>query len=534
MLARVKTLVGLLLGWAAIALYIYAGGVALRRMELEHERKTATDYCVKVDALLSGLAPAQRRRFSTLLNTLVGRGMCRAPLCKAQVLPNVQVSFNLATNLDCFVFMQSYQAAFTGTVEKAFSVMPETGDVLAIVNVLECVDVRRGRGAKGRILTGENATSANLTTISLTATVRSDTMQAVERINEASKDQATFMRYYKRCLKGELAGCGSGPRERRRLANAWSAENMSFSVDGLQTPVGEPVMVIDASQIDSYPGTIFQQPDKAPGEPLDGFAALDPATGKISRLKATAAQSSAVAVAAADVDACAGNQRRTRARQRRRLLANGDVVGNYKLSSDPCASPYTDIGAKADCDVALAAIGNSDVTAGTTLGNAKRVRPYGCFIWSSSGKAMYNSNGARCTTDTDALRVCALESLATASSWAYTTAAPCTYLLSVQRGPCEGDYTDISSRYVGLYTAARAVRAARAVPVLMRMRVRHGADDRGRGRADALALALAHAHAHAHALRSVCTPCAPMPAALARPLSLALCPCPMSHPRSRT
>ena len=102
----------------------------------------------------------------------------------------------------------------------------------------------------------------------------------------------------KRCLKGELAGCGSGPRERRRLANAWSAENMSFSVDGLQTPVGEPVMVIDASQIDSYPGTIFQQPDKAPGEPLDGFAALDPATGKISRLKATAAQSSAVAVAA--------------------------------------------------------------------------------------------------------------------------------------------------------------------------------------------------------------------------------------------
>ena len=64
----------------------------------------AADYCVKVDMLLSGMAAGQRRRFATLLNTLVGTGMCRAPSCKPQILPNVAMKYTLP-DATCSEFM---------------------------------------------------------------------------------------------------------------------------------------------------------------------------------------------------------------------------------------------------------------------------------------------------------------------------------------------------------------------------------------------------------------------------------------------
>jgi hypothetical protein len=42
---------------------------------------------------------------------------------------------------------------------------------------------------------------------------------------------------------------------------------------------------VDPTEIDSYPGAIFKQPGKSPGEPLDGFAAIDPLTGKVLEVR---------------------------------------------------------------------------------------------------------------------------------------------------------------------------------------------------------------------------------------------------------
>jgi hypothetical protein len=62
------------------------------------------NYCVKVDMLLSGMAAGQRRRFTTLLNTLIGAGICRAPSCKPQILPSVAMQYTLP-GATCDAFM---------------------------------------------------------------------------------------------------------------------------------------------------------------------------------------------------------------------------------------------------------------------------------------------------------------------------------------------------------------------------------------------------------------------------------------------
>ena len=55
-----QRLLVLLLAWGAVALYIRFGGNTLREMELDHERKQARDYCVKLDMLMSGKAKPVR------------------------------------------------------------------------------------------------------------------------------------------------------------------------------------------------------------------------------------------------------------------------------------------------------------------------------------------------------------------------------------------------------------------------------------------------------------------------------------------
>ena len=76
----------------------------LSSLEFTKLYSPTADYCVKVDMLLSGMAAGQRRRFATLLNTLVGTGMCRAPSCKPQILPNVAMKYTLPDAI-CSEFM---------------------------------------------------------------------------------------------------------------------------------------------------------------------------------------------------------------------------------------------------------------------------------------------------------------------------------------------------------------------------------------------------------------------------------------------
>ena len=67
---------------------------------------------------------------------------------------------------------------------------------------------------------------------------------------------------------------------------------------------GQPMMVFDLDELDTYPGAIFSQPGKAPGETLDGFVAVDPDTGEFLPIAAPAPGQATVEVATIDPDEC--------------------------------------------------------------------------------------------------------------------------------------------------------------------------------------------------------------------------------------
>jgi hypothetical protein len=244
------TLFTLAAAWGMIGGYVFLGGKVLNSLELQAEKDAATDYCVKIDMLLSGLGAGQRKRFSALLNTLVGSGMCRAPICKPQVLPSVSMMYNLQSS-NCSAFMGSTKDSFVESIEAAFLKHPQTMRYPISVEVTSCTDADN---SMLRFLAPSS--------ITLAATISSDTGEAINRITEVCEDEASFMIFY------------NASRRRRLQANGLSAV--------LQPPkpvTGQPMMVVDVTSLDTYPGSVFQQPGKAPGEPLDGFAAVDPVTG---------------------------------------------------------------------------------------------------------------------------------------------------------------------------------------------------------------------------------------------------------------
>ena len=109
--------------------------------------------------LVSGMAAGQRRRFATLLNTLIGAGMCRAPACKPQILPSVAMKYTLPdATCDEFMLDESkvplcssflsheswvvfifsiflHQDAFVEAIETAFTINPITIRYLVSIEV---------------------------------------------------------------------------------------------------------------------------------------------------------------------------------------------------------------------------------------------------------------------------------------------------------------------------------------------------------------------------------------------------------------
>ena len=113
---------------------------------------------------MKGLGAGQRRRFSTLMNSMVDAGMCRAPLCKPSVLPVLPVSYSLLTDLQCADFLdgQASTNAFEASVLASFAaVAPAVPAVVAVAAPWATVigyGRRRGRG-RARIVADHGRTS---------------------------------------------------------------------------------------------------------------------------------------------------------------------------------------------------------------------------------------------------------------------------------------------------------------------------------------------------------------------------------------
>ena len=179
--------------------------------------------------------------------------MCRAPLCKMTVLPNLPISYAVTTELSCPDFMANHSAAFGETV--AVSLDP---DVPATVYVVRCISSGDGR----RLNDGGKKM--------LEVSISSDTMDAMDKISSYCQDAS-----YTRSFTESLA-----------LLDNTVFELSSINVEEMKEPEGVPIMIMDASALDSYPASMFKDPLKVPGQALDGFAAVDAATGVIMPLVA--------------------------------------------------------------------------------------------------------------------------------------------------------------------------------------------------------------------------------------------------------
>ena len=138
--AKIWTLASLIACWCLTGGYVYLGGRILNRLELQAEKDAATDYCTKIDMLLAGLNHGQRKRFSSLLNTLIGAGMCRAPACKPQPLPTIAMKYTLQDST-CNAFLGDVEGAFVESIEAAFHKHPLTLRHPVSVEITACTDV---------------------------------------------------------------------------------------------------------------------------------------------------------------------------------------------------------------------------------------------------------------------------------------------------------------------------------------------------------------------------------------------------------
>ena len=184
--AKIWTLASLIACWCLTGGYVYLGGRILNRLELQTEKDAATDYCTKIDMLLTGLNHGQRKRFSSLLNTLIGAGMCRAPACKPQPLPTIAMKYTLQDST-CSAFWGDVEGAFVESIEAAFHKHLESIEARSphlrhplSVEVTACTDVGWQANSTRWLANGTRRLSSTSTSIELAARIRSDTKEAVD------------------------------------------------------------------------------------------------------------------------------------------------------------------------------------------------------------------------------------------------------------------------------------------------------------------------------------------------------------------
>jgi hypothetical protein len=247
--------VDIVVAWLFVVAYIYAGGVALKSFELNAEKVRAREYCVMIDKLMIDLVPAQRRQFSNMLDSMIDAGMCRAPHCKMMVLPELAIEYRVVTSLGCSDFVNYEKSSFVAAVRS--SIDPT---LQAKVSV---------RGCSATNIGGRRLGDAS---IKLDVIISSDTIHSMDKIVEVCRN-AEYSKSFTDVLDA---------------ANTTAFAVSAIQTMGLENPAGEPIMMMDASELDSFPASMFHDPAKAPGEALDGFMAVDKTTGAAVPLAARA------------------------------------------------------------------------------------------------------------------------------------------------------------------------------------------------------------------------------------------------------
>jgi hypothetical protein len=305
--------IDILVAWAVVSTYIYVGGIAHKSFEINAEMARTRAYCVKIDMLMQSLAVSQRKSFSTLLDMMVDSGMCRAPLCKLTPLPLLPVDYAFIASVGCPEFMANHTTSFEATVLSSLDLtMP------AKVVVDGCHHNHNSHDDERRL-------NENESDITLEVIISSDTMEAMDTINNICHDSANYIKSFAAALEA---------------ANHTRLTRLSYlEAHALHEPKGSPMMLLDVSNLDSYPASMFNDPNKSPGEPLDGFAAYDLSTGAVAPLVAPPAVSigatKSIVVQSLDDDEASSCGRQ----QRRRLFfamgpgSTGDGSGDGATSS---------------------------------------------------------------------------------------------------------------------------------------------------------------------------------------------------------
>jgi hypothetical protein len=309
----VLILLELTVAWIVVFAYIYIGGETMRDLELPSEKASSREYCEKIDTLINSLESTQRGRFSKLLDTMVGAGMCNAPLCTMASLPQLPVAYKLELeNMTCAQFRNSQsEQEFVAQLQSTFLSISESSCVIDITGCSEVSTRQLVDDGRGRRTSATPVRILSVDTILKSASIENfrSTQQACGEAGGDGRDSG------EKSFHEAFDSSGSfGALEAGGNSADTSLKVLSFSCKEEVIPEGTPMMVIDANDIGSYPASMFADPSKKEGEPLDGFAALDPLTGKISAIAAPARSASSsttakTAIAVAPPPVCAERRR---------------------------------------------------------------------------------------------------------------------------------------------------------------------------------------------------------------------------------
>ena len=78
-----KRLALLFAAWAFVGVWLIFGGVVLSALELREESKRSAEFCDSLSQTLNSTDQSMRGNVEELLGEMLGRGLCRAPPCKA-------------------------------------------------------------------------------------------------------------------------------------------------------------------------------------------------------------------------------------------------------------------------------------------------------------------------------------------------------------------------------------------------------------------------------------------------------------------
>ena len=79
--------------WALLIGWLLFGGQMFIAIEGEPELKRAEEYCRSMDRIIKKMEPMDRAHFTGLLNKLVGKDLCRAPICVVSPLEKIGMKF---------------------------------------------------------------------------------------------------------------------------------------------------------------------------------------------------------------------------------------------------------------------------------------------------------------------------------------------------------------------------------------------------------------------------------------------------------